>query len=45
MKENDLINWDDVIDWVAREDGYGCLSPYDGVEIELENDLYAYRIN
>ena len=45
VKENDLINWDDVIEWVAREDGYNCLSTYDGVEIELEDNLYAYRIN
>ena len=45
VKEHDLINWEDVIDWVAREDGYGCLAAYDGKELELENDLYAYRIN
>ena len=45
VKENDLINWDDVINWVAREDGYGCLAAYDGEEVELEDDLYAYRIN
>ena len=30
----------------ARMDGRGhSLSPYDGVEIELEGDLYAYRTN
>ena len=45
VKENDLINWDDVIEWVAREDGFGCLAAYDGIEIELGDDLYAYRIN
>ena len=45
VKEHNLINWEDVINWVAREDGYNCLSPYDGEEIELEDDLYAYRIN
>ena len=45
VKEHDLINWDDVIDWVAREDGYGCLAAYDGEELELQDDLYAYRIN
>ena len=31
--------------WVAREDGYGCLATYDFMEIELQDDLYAYRIN
>ena len=45
VKENNLINWDDVISWVAREDGYGCLATYDGEELELNDDLYAYKIN
>ena len=45
VKEYDLINWDDVINWVAREDGYGCLAAYDGEELELQDNLYAYRIN
>ena len=45
VKENDLINWNDVINWAAREDGYGCLAAYDGEELELQDDLYAYRIN
>ena len=45
VKEYDLINWEDVINWVAREDGYGCLAAYDGEELELQDDLYAYRIN
>ena len=45
VKEYNLINWDDVIHWVAREDGYGCLAAYDGEELELQDDLYAYRIN
>ena len=45
VKEHDLINWEDVINWVAREDGYGCLATYDGEELELQDDLYAYRIN
>ena len=45
VKENDLINWNDVIDWVAREDGYSCLAAYDGEELELQDDLSAYRIN
>ena len=45
VKEYDLINWDDVINWVAREDGYGCLAAYDSEELELQDGLYAYRIN
>ena len=45
VKENDLINWDDVIEWVAREDGFSCLAAYDGEELELNDNLYAYRIN
>ena len=45
VKEHDLINWDDVISWLAREDGYGCLAAYDGEELELQDGLYAYRIN
>ena len=45
IKRCNYINWDDVIDWVAREDGYGCLAAYDGEELELQDDLYAYRIN
>ena len=45
VKEHDLIDWEDVITWVAREDGYSCLAAYDGEELELQDDLYAYRIN
>ena len=45
VKENDLIDWEDVINWVAREDGYSCLATYDGEELELQDNLYAYRIN
>ena len=45
VKEHDLIDWEDVINWVAREDGYSCLAAYDGEELELQDDLYAYRIN
>ena len=45
VKEHDLINWEDVINWVAHEDGYGCLATYDGEELELQDNLYAYRIN
>ena len=45
IKTCDYIKWDDVINWVAREDGYSCLAAYDGEELELQDDLYAYRIN
>lgn len=43
--ENDLINWDEVIEWIKEVDGRGVMASYDGVEMELDNDLYAYRIN
>ena len=44
--ENNLIDWDSVIQWTKDIDGRGhILAGYDGVEIELENNLYAYRIN
>lgn len=42
--ENDLINWDEVIEWTKEVDGRGVMASYDGIEMELENDLYAYRI-
>ena len=45
IKTCNYIKWDDVISWIAREDGYGCLAAYDGEELELQDDLYAYRIN
>ena len=45
IKTCNYIKWDDVISWVAREDGHGCLAAYDGEELELQDDLYAYRIN
>ena len=45
IKTCNYIKWDDVISWVAREDGYGCLAAYDGEELELQDYLYAYRIN
>ena len=45
IKTCDYIIWDDVINWMALEDGYGCLAAYDGEEIELEDDLYAYRMS
>ena len=43
--ENDLIDWEEVIGWTKEVDGRGVMASYDGIEIELENDLYAYRIN
>lgn len=45
VKENNLINWEEVIDWYKEIDGRGCLAQYDGEELELENNLYAYRID
>ena len=43
--ENNLIDWDSVIQWTKDIDGRGIVAGYDGIEIELENNLYAYRIN
>ena len=46
--DDTLINWDDVIDWVEREDGRECLASYDGKENEIEIDgevMYIYRTN
>lgn len=43
--ENNLIDWDEVIEWIKEVDGRGVMASYDGIEMELENDLYAYRIN
>lgn len=44
--ENDLIDWDSVIEWTKDIDGRGhILAGYDGIEMELGNNLYAYRIN
>lgn len=45
IKDNDLIDWDSVIQWVKDMDGRGIMASYDGIEMELENNLYAYRIN
>ena len=48
VTENHLINWDDVIDWIEREDGRECLASYDGVENEVGVDgevMYIYRTN
>ena len=43
--ENDLIDWGKVIEWTKEVDGRGVMASYDGIEMELENNLYAYRIN
>lgn len=43
--ENNLIDWDSVIQWTKDIDGRDCMASYDGIEMELENNLYAYRIN
>ena len=42
--ENDLIDWNKVIEWIKEVDGRGVMASYDGVEMELENDLYGYCI-
>lgn len=42
--ENDLIDWEEVIEWTKEVDGRGVMASYNGVEMELENDLYAYCI-
>ena len=44
INENNLIDWDSVIQWTKNIDGRGVMASYDGVEMELENDLYGYRI-
>lgn len=43
--EKDLIDWDSVINWIEDMEGRGCLAAYDNEELELENGLYAYRVN
>jgi len=48
IKDETLRNYFDFEKWKrdARYDGRGhSLSSYDGNEIELGNDLYAFRIN
>ena len=42
--ENDLIDWEEVIEWTKEVDGRGVMASYNGVEMELENDLYGYCI-
>lgn len=43
-KENNLFEIDNIIEWLDREDGRGCLASYDDIENEL-NDYYIYRTN
>lgn len=46
IKDNQwLINLDEVINRIKEYDGRGCLATYDGEELELEDNFYAYRID
>ena len=46
LDENGYIDWDEVKEQCIRADGVAhFIAYYDGAEIELEGDLYAYRIN
>ena len=40
-----LIDLDKVIEEIKSCDGRGCIACYDGEELELDNDYFAYRIN
>lgn len=42
--DNNLVDFDEVIDEVKSWDGRGCLAGYDGVENE-EGDFFIYRTN
>ena len=44
VRENNLLDYDEIIDWIADTDGRGCLAGYDGVENEW-CDYYIYRVN
>ena len=44
VRENNLLDYDEIIDWIADIDGRGCLAGYDGVENEW-CDYYIYRVN
>lgn len=39
-----LIDLDKVIEEIKSWDGRGCLAYYDGEELELDNDYFAYRV-
>lgn len=40
-----LIDLDKVIEEIKSWDGRGCLAYYDGEELELDNDYFAYRVD
>ena len=45
-KENNAIDWDAVYDDVIDTDGIAhFVASYDGEELELDDDFYAYRID
>lgn len=44
VTDNNLVDFDEVIDEVKSWDGRGCLAGYDGVENE-EGDFFIYRTN
>ena len=46
LEDNGYIDWDEVKRQCIRNDGIAhFIASYDGNEIELEGDLYAYRTN
>ena len=46
LEDNGYIDWDEVVRLCIRDDGIAhFIAHYDGDEIDLEGDLYAYRIN
>ena len=46
LEENEYVDWDEVKRQCIRDDGIAhFLADYDGKEIELEGDLYAYRLS
>ena len=46
LEENGMIDLDAVVEECIRQDGLAhFISSYDGNEVDLENDLYAYRLN
>ena len=45
VEENRLYDVDKVIAYIKEHDGRGCIASWDGEEIELEHNYYAYRID